>query len=95
MLTSTEEAQNCVNYMRSRNPLNPSVLIGHYRLHDNYVNLYLKKQETKTNNDNRKKRKGEIFHDSGEQTFHIVSTLFSVFRLKFMERSFIIFLLLF
>jgi len=37
MLTSTEEAQSCVNSLRNRIPRNPSVLIGHFRLHDNYV----------------------------------------------------------
>lgn len=70
MLTSTEEAQSCVNSLKYRTPRNPSVLIGHYRLHDNYVTLVLKKQEVKGINPYRKKKK-DAMHDSGEQTFHI------------------------
>lgn len=71
MLTSTDEAQNCVNLLKYRTPRNPSILIGHYRLHENCVSLMLKKQEVKgiTNTYRRKKR--EPVHDSGEQTFHI------------------------
>jgi len=72
MLTSTEEAQSCVNSLRNRIPRNPSVLIGHFRLHDNYVTLVLKRQEIKGNNFYRRKKR-EPVHDSGEQTFHIVS----------------------
>jgi len=72
MLTSTEEAQICVNSLRNRIPRNPSVLIGHFRLHDNYVTLVLKRQETKGINFYRRKKR-EPVHDSGEQTFHIVS----------------------
>lgn len=78
MLTSTDEAQICVNSLKSRTPRNSSILIGHYRLRDNLVTLILKKQEHKTNNNNnnvyRRKRR-EISHDSGEQTFHAVSIL--------------------
>lgn len=70
MLTSTDEAQSCVNSLKYRTPRNPSVLIGHYRLHDNCVILILKKQEIKGVNTYRKKKK-ETMHDSGEQTFHI------------------------
>ena len=72
MLTSIDEAQSCVNSLKSRTPRNPSVLIGHYRLRDNCVTLLLKKQEMKSNNIYRRKRR-EVVHDSGEQTFHIVS----------------------
>ncbi|XP_020291557.1 F-box only protein 9 isoform X1 [Pseudomyrmex gracilis] len=71
MLTSTDEAQMCVNSLRNRIPRNPSVLIGHYRLHDNCVTLVLKKQETKGVNFNYRRKKREPIHDSGEQTFHI------------------------
>lgn len=73
MLTSTDEAQICVNSLKSRIPRNSSILIGHYRLRDNLVTLILKKQELKTNNNNngyRRKRR-EFLHDSGEQTFHV------------------------
>lgn len=74
MLTSTDEVQSCVNSMRSRVPRNSSVLIGDYLLHDNYVTLVLKKQESKGVNFNyRRQKKREPVHDSGEQTFHIVS----------------------
>jgi len=73
MLTSTDEAQSCVNSLRNRIPRNPSVLIGHYRLHDNCVTLVLKKQETKGVNFAYRRKKREPVHDSGEQTFHIVS----------------------
>lgn len=73
MLTSTDEAQSCVNSLRNRAPRNPSVLIGHYRLHDNCVTLVLKKQETKGVNFVYRRKKREPVHDSGEQTFHIVS----------------------
>lgn len=74
MLTSTDDAQLCVNSLKSRTPRNPTILIGHYRLRDNLVTLILKKQELKTNNNNnnnqyRRKRR-EFLHDSGEQTFH-------------------------
>lgn len=77
MLTSTDDAQLCVNSLKSRTPRNPTILIGHYRLRDNLVTLILKKQELKTNNNNnnnqyRRKRR-EFLHDSGEQTFHAVS----------------------
>ncbi|KAG7190541.1 hypothetical protein KM043_006642 [Ampulex compressa] len=71
MLTSTDEAQTCVNSLRYRAPRNPSVLIGHYRLHDNCVILVLKKQEIKGNNNAYRRKKREPPHDSGEQTFHI------------------------
>ncbi|XP_012215867.1 F-box only protein 9 isoform X1 [Linepithema humile] len=71
MLTSTDEAQSCVNSLRNRVPRNPSVLIGHYRLHDNCVTLMLKKQETKGVNFAYRRKKREPVHDSGEQTFHI------------------------
>lgn len=73
MLTSTDEAQSCVNSLKNRTPRNPSVLIGHYRLlHDNCVVLMLKKQEVKGISTQRKKKR-ELMHDSGEQTFHIVN----------------------
>ncbi|XP_076241096.1 F-box only protein 9 [Calliopsis andreniformis] len=70
MLTSTDEAQNCVNSLRYRTPRNSSILVGHYRLHDNYVTLVLKKQEVNGINTYRRKKR-ESMHDSGEQTFHI------------------------
>ncbi|XP_071561951.1 F-box only protein 9 isoform X1 [Temnothorax nylanderi] len=70
MLTSTDEAQSCVNSLRNRIPRNPSVLVGHFRLHDNCVTLVLKRQETKGINFYRRKKR-EPVHDSGEQTFHI------------------------
>ena len=73
MLTSTDEAQYCVNSLRNRIPRNTSVLIGHYRLHDNYVTLVLKRQDTKGVNFAYRRKKREPVHDSGEQTFHIVS----------------------
>lgn len=72
MLTSTDEAQSCVNFLKYRTPRNPSVLIGHYILRDNCVILMLKKQEIKGVSTYRKKKK-ETMHDSGEQTFHIVN----------------------
>ena len=70
MLTSTDEAQSCVNSLKYRTPRNPAVLIGHYRLHGNYVTLVLKKQEIKGIT-TYKRKKREAIHDSGEQTFHI------------------------
>lgn len=74
MLTSTDDAQSCVSSLRSRNPRNTSVLIGHYRLHENCVSLVLRKQETKntTSFSNRRRKRPEVVHDSGEQTFHVV-----------------------
>ncbi|KAK2588306.1 hypothetical protein KPH14_004324 [Odynerus spinipes] len=71
MLTSTDEAQICVNSLKNRVPRNSSVLIGHYRLHDNYVTLVLKRQDTKGNNNTYRKKRREAVHDSGEQTFHV------------------------
>ncbi|XP_066581169.1 F-box only protein 9 [Prorops nasuta] len=74
MLTSTDEAQSCVTALKYRIPRNASVLIGHYRLHDNSVMLVLKKQETKGNGNTivpRRKKRGEAIHDSGEQAFHV------------------------
>ncbi|GAB1866468.1 F-box only protein 9 [Camponotus japonicus] len=71
MLTSTDEPQNCVNSLRNRVPRNTSVLIGHYRLRNNYVTLVLKRQETKGINFTYRRKKREPVHDSGEQTFHI------------------------
>ncbi|XP_057332235.1 F-box only protein 9 [Microplitis mediator] len=72
MLTSTDDAQSCVNALKYRNPRNLSVLVGHYRLHDNRVTLVMKKQEIKSNiSNNYKKKKREVVHDSGEQTFHL------------------------
>ncbi|XP_070171801.1 F-box only protein 9 isoform X3 [Polyergus mexicanus] len=41
------------------------------RLHNNYVTLMLKRQETKGINFSYKRKKREPIHDSGEQTFHI------------------------
>lgn len=80
MLTSTDDAQNCVNALKYRNPRNLAVLIGHYRLHDNRVTLVMKKQESKSNiNHNYKKKKREIVHDSGEQTFHLVIIVILLF----------------
>lgn len=73
MLTSADDPQNCVNSLRNRIPRNTSVLIGHYRLHNNYVTLVLKRQETKGINFAYRRKKREPVHDSGEQTFHIVS----------------------
>lgn len=76
MLTSTEDAQTCVNSLKNRYPRNSSVLVGHYRLHENCVSLVLKRQETKTNTttfSNRRRKRAEFVHDSGEQTFHVVS----------------------
>lgn len=72
MLTSTDDAQSCVNSLKNRVPRNPAILIGHYRLHDNYVTLVLRKQETKTVVNTYRKKKREPIHDSGEQTFHLV-----------------------
>lgn len=73
MLTSTDEAQSCVNSLKYRVPRNSSILIGHYRLHDNYVTLMLKKQEINGITTYRRKKR-DLGHDSGEQTFHLVST---------------------
>lgn len=74
MLTSTDEAQSCVNSLKNRIPRNQLVLTGHYRLHDKCVILVLKSQETiKVNNVYRRKRRDQQIHDSGEQTFHLVS----------------------
>ncbi|XP_076229262.1 F-box only protein 9 isoform X2 [Nomia melanderi] len=67
MLTSTDDAQTCVNSLRSRAPRNPAVLIGHYRLHVNYVTVVLKKQEAKASTTYRKKKKEPL----DEHTFHI------------------------
>lgn len=78
MLTSTEDAQSCVTSLKNRNPRNPSVLVGHYRLRDNCVSLILKRQEIKSsasaNFSNRRRKRNEPVHDSGEQTFHVVSS---------------------
>ncbi|XP_014236580.1 F-box only protein 9 [Trichogramma pretiosum] len=75
MLTSTEEPQSCVNSLKSRNPRNPSVLIGHYRLHENRVTLVMKRQGTKNDSNvvysNRRRKRNEIAHDSGVQTFYL------------------------
>lgn len=72
MLTSTDEAQACVNSLKQRTPRNSSVLIGHYRLHDKYVTVVLKKQLKHANNiAYRRRGRKELVHDSGEQTFHI------------------------
>ncbi|XP_015430190.1 PREDICTED: F-box only protein 9 [Dufourea novaeangliae] len=71
MLTSTDEAQSCVNSLRSRVPQNPSVLVGHYRLHDNCVTLILKKQEAKGTTTAYRRKRREPIHNSREQTFHI------------------------
>lgn len=71
MLTSTDEPQTCVNSLKYRTPRNPSVLIGHYILHDNCVTLILQKQEVKGCNIVYKRKKREPVQDSGEQTFHI------------------------
>ncbi|XP_015588407.1 F-box only protein 9 isoform X2 [Cephus cinctus] len=71
MLTSAEEMQTCVNSLKNRIPRNSSVLIGHYRLHDDRVTLILKKQETKGSNNAYRKKRREPMHDSGEQTFHV------------------------
>lgn len=77
MLTSTDEAQTSVNCLKNRIPRNSSVLIGHYRLCDNFVTLVLKRQDTKGNNNTcRRRRQRETVHDSGEQTFHVVSFFF-------------------
>lgn len=79
MLTSTEDAQSCVSSLKTRNPRNNSVLVGHYRLHDNCVSLVLKRQETKTVTttfSNRRKKHAEPTHDSGEQTFHVVCSYY-------------------
>ncbi|XP_012283063.1 F-box only protein 9 [Orussus abietinus] len=71
MLTSTDEAQTCVNSLKYRTPRNISVLVGHCRLHDNYVTLILKKQETKGSNNVYRRKRREPMQDGGEQTFHI------------------------
>ena len=76
MLTSTDDAQSCVSSLKNRNPRNTAVLVGHYRLHDNCVTLVLKRQETKSSVavfSNRRRKRGEVVHDSGEQTFHVAS----------------------
>ncbi|XP_033221607.1 F-box only protein 9 [Belonocnema kinseyi] len=70
MLTSTEDAQVCVNALKSRSPRNAEVLIGHYRLRDNCVTLILKKQVLKGNNNVYRRKRREVSHDSGEQTYH-------------------------
>ncbi|XP_043285662.1 F-box only protein 9 [Venturia canescens] len=74
MLTSTDDAQSCVNSLKYRAPKNSSVLIGHYRLHDNCVTLVLKKQIIKGTNVTERtfrRKKREVVHDSGEQSFHV------------------------
>ncbi|KAI4475720.1 hypothetical protein M0802_015056 [Mischocyttarus mexicanus] len=70
MLTSTDDAQVSVNSLKNRIPRNSSVLIGHYRLCDNFVTLVLKRQDTKGNNNTSRRKRREAVHDSGEQTFH-------------------------
>lgn len=78
MLTSADEAQTSVNCLKNRIPRNSSALIGHYRLCDNFVTLVLKRQDTNKGNNNtsRRRRQRETIHDSGEQTFHVVSSFF-------------------
>ncbi|XP_034943127.1 F-box only protein 9 [Chelonus insularis] len=71
MLTSTDDAQSCVNALKNRNPRNLSILVGHFRLRDNRVTLVLKKQESKSNSVTYKKKKRDLVHDSGEQTYHL------------------------
>ncbi|XP_015117519.1 F-box only protein 9 [Diachasma alloeum] len=71
MLTSTDDAQSCVNLLKNRYPRNPNILIGYYRLHENRVTLVLKKQETRSNHNIYRKKRKEVVHDSGEQTFHV------------------------
>lgn len=73
MLTSTDDAQSCVNLLKNRYPRNPTILIGYYRLYEARVTLVLKKQEMKSNNNIYRKKRKEVVHDSGEQTFHVVS----------------------
>ncbi|XP_076173513.1 F-box only protein 9 [Ptiloglossa arizonensis] len=79
MLTSTDEAQNCVNSLKNRIPRDPSILIGYYRLHDNCVTLVLRKQEVQEIT-TYKRKKREPIHDNGEQTFHIEFEIQNHFR---------------
>ncbi|KAK0173397.1 hypothetical protein PV328_006603 [Microctonus aethiopoides] len=72
MLTSTDDMQGCVNSLKYREPRNTSVLIGHYKLHENTVTLVLKKPENKVNHSNIYwKRRRERLSDKGVRTFRV------------------------
>lgn len=69
MLTTPDEPMTCLRELRTRHPRNPTVLKGHYRLHDDRVTLVLKRRQLR-NNGTRKREP-----ESPEQTFHLVRTI--------------------
>lgn len=74
MLTSTDDMQSCVNSLKYREPRNTSVLIGHYKLHENTATLVLRKPENKVNHSNLYwKRRRERLTDKGVRTFRVVN----------------------
>ncbi len=77
MLTTPEDPPVSLKELKHRNPRNTTVLRGHYRLHDDYVTIVLKREPEKSSATNNKirnqKRRGEALRtEPSEQTFHLV-----------------------
>ncbi|XP_063244139.1 F-box only protein 9 isoform X2 [Bacillus rossius redtenbacheri] len=70
MLTTPDEPATSLQQLRYRMPRNPTVLSGHYRLHDDCVVIALQRQNLSGNNRYRARRR-EAAPELAEQTFNI------------------------
>lgn len=82
MLTTPEEPISMVGQLRHRIPRNTGVLVGHYRLWNNCVTLLVQRQDRR-NTKLRARRKDGEYVDFGEQTFHMVRSIYKKIRFKF------------
>jgi F-box protein 9 len=76
MLTTPDDPLSSLGQLRFRTPKNPTVLSGHYRLHEDHVVLVLRRQDSALKmavNNRYRGRRREGAQDLGEQTFHLVS----------------------
>lgn len=74
MLTTSDDPAVSVRELKHRNPRNSTVLRGHYRLHDDRVTIFLKREPDKvTGNNKTRNRKGRdsLWTEPCEQTFHL------------------------
>lgn len=71
MLTTADEPASCVGLLRTRQVRNPSIMIGHYRLSGDKVNLSMQKQENIYFQKLRYRKNNNI----PEQIFRLVSYL--------------------
>lgn len=77
MLTTPDQPAPVTSILKGRENRHPSLLTGHYRLQDDKIYIVLQREDLINNRF--RKRKGKLPLDLIEQTFHIVSSLLTLY----------------